>query len=82
MVDWRASYRVTEQRPLGTGGQARVLTAERRSDGQRVALKLPLPGVVHEDARRRLRREIEAQATLDHAHIMPILDHDPGAAGW
>jgi hypothetical protein len=33
MARWQVSCRVTKRRPLGEGGQARVLTATRRADG-------------------------------------------------
>ena len=62
-------------REIGCGGMGTVFLAE-RADGQftrQVALKL-LRGFPTRDAARRLRREREILAGLDHPHIARLLD--------
>ncbi|WP_432956130.1 serine/threonine-protein kinase [Micromonospora haikouensis] len=57
---------------LGAGSYAEVRRAERKSDGQHVALKRAFS---RPDAIERIKREIEAQGQLAHPNIMPIWDH-------
>ncbi|MCE3001897.1 MAG: protein kinase [Xanthomonadaceae bacterium] len=62
-------------REIGSGGMGTVFLAE-RADGafaQQVAIKL-LRGFPTEDGKRRLRREREILAALDHPHIARLLD--------
>lgn len=69
-------------REIGCGGMGTVFLAE-RADGQftrQVALKL-LRGFPTRDAARRLRREREILAGLDHPHIARLLDGGETAQG-
>jgi eukaryotic-like serine/threonine-protein kinase len=58
------------------GGYAEVYRATHLNTGRIVALKRSRSGDT-EEARARLRREIQEQRRIDHRHVMPILDHDP-----
>ncbi len=62
--------------PLGEGGWGIVRPVIHRGSGERRALKHP----VRDDAevRARFKREIEVQRRVQHRHVMPILEHDPG----
>jgi eukaryotic-like serine/threonine-protein kinase len=62
---------------LGAGGMGEVFLAEDTKLGRKVALKLlPLESVADERAKRRLIREAQAAATLDHPNICAI--HEVG----
>ncbi|MBI9115274.1 serine/threonine-protein kinase [Sanguibacter suaedae] len=59
---------------LGSGGFARVFSASREDTSITYALKVPFSEEVMPGALARMRREIEVQKTLEHPHVMPILD--------
>lgn len=63
-------------KPLGTGGQAEVFSAQHRPSGMNVALKRLLPGA-DSDAVARMRREIDAQQSIKSRHVMPVLESAP-----
>ncbi|HUL75226.1 MAG TPA: protein kinase [Vicinamibacterales bacterium] len=67
------AYRVIS--PLGSGGMGEVYLAEDTRLHRRVALKV-LPAATAEDAvsRKRLLREAQAAATLDHPNICTVYD--------
>ena len=73
-------YRIV--RVIGRGGAGIVYEAEHATTGRFVALKV-LPTCVLPDARlaERFRREIAVLASLDHPHILPILDSGEHAGG-
>jgi serine/threonine protein kinase len=73
----RKAYRLKSQ-PISSGGQADVYEAERRWDGKILVLKR----VREPSDQPRMRREIEVQASLNHANIMPILDWDTSGFTW
>jgi hypothetical protein len=72
----RKAYRLPA-RPLAVGGQADVYEAVRKSDNKVLILKRARSGFAP-----RMRREIEVQSMLQHAHIMPILDWDSVHYSW
>ena len=72
----RKAYRLTP-RPLVVGGQAEVYEAVRKADNTTLILKRALGGFVP-----RMRREIEVQNSLQHRHVMPILDWDAAGFSW
>lgn len=61
---------------VGSGGMASVYRARRKSDGQIVALKVPMEQYVA-DAKfiRRFHREAEVAQRLDHPNIVRTYDH-------
>ncbi|CAN5808531.1 protein kinase [soil metagenome] len=67
-------YDVLEK--VGSGGMASVYRARRRSDGQTVALKIPMEQYVA-DAKfiRRFHREAEVAQRLDHPNIVHTFEH-------
>lgn len=65
-----------EADPFAEGGYARIYRARPQTSGNIVALKRLHSGDT-EDARARLRREIQEQGRLHHINVMPILDQDP-----
>lgn len=67
-------------RELGAGGMGEVYLAEDLMLNRKVAIKmLPARSLGNEQARRRLFREAQAAATLDHPNICPI--HEIGEEG-
>ncbi len=72
----RKAYRLTA-RPLATGGQADVYEAVRKSDNTQLILKRARGG-----SDPRMRREIQVQSSLQHRHVMPILDWDTDRFSW
>ncbi|WIN00438.1 protein kinase [Actinoplanes oblitus] len=74
----RRSYAL-DATPIADGGQATVFGARHRASGTRVAFKRLNRRSVDDIAR--MRREIEAgQRYGDNAHVVPVLDFDPGAS--
>jgi len=68
-----AGHRV--RRELGRGTTAVVLEADPPGGGAPVALKIPLAGTADDPSvRTRFLRGARAQAGLDHASIVPVLD--------
>ena len=67
-------YEVLEK--VGSGGMASVYRARRKSDGQTVALKIPMEQYVA-DAKfiRRFHREAEVAQRLDHPNIVHTFEH-------
>src|SRR4051794_23644909 len=66
-----AGYRILSL--LGEGSTGAVYVAER--DGERVALKVLGPEFAHDERfRKRFIRESEIAASLDHPHVVPIVD--------
>lgn len=67
-------YRI--KRLIAEGGMGAVYVAERLGDGEEVALKTVLPGLVtDDDSLRRFGREIEAIERIDHENFVQVLDH-------
>jgi serine/threonine protein kinase len=70
---WFGPYRVL--RMISRGGMGIVYEAEDPAAARRIALKvLPTLGMPDPCDQERFRREIELAASLDHPHIVPILD--------
>ena len=66
-------YRVV--RRIGEGGMGEVYAAEDLTLDRLVALKFPLPGQLEDDqARRRLVREAQAAAGLDHPFVCKVFE--------
>lgn len=65
---------ILEKSPLGAGGYAEVYRATHRTSRGVVAMKRPFKD---DEAKGRLRREIDIQQKLSHPNIMPILDSNP-----
>ncbi len=73
-----AGYRV--KRRIGIGGFGAVYLAEQENTGALVAIKVMLARVaVDDDARRKFAQEIDLLKTLQHRHIVAMLDS--GSAG-
>ena len=70
------SDRYAIDREIGHGGMARVVLAEDRKHGRRVAIKVMRPEVAETLGPERFLREIEIAARLTHPHILPL--HDSG----
>jgi hypothetical protein len=65
-----------DPKPIDQGGQAVVTAATHKLTGVRVAFKKLL--VDHDEARARMRREVEAGELFGgHPHVVPILDYSP-----
>jgi len=79
MSDYHEHYRL-DPRPLGSGGQAEVFRAEHRATGATVAFKRR--NAHSDEARDRMRREIEVQTGIQHRNVMPVLDYDAEAYEW
>src|SRR3954454_20540358 len=68
-----AGYRLNSL--LGSGATGSVYLAVRERDGERVALKLLDPELAGDERfRRRVLRESEIAASLEHPHVVPIVD--------
>jgi len=78
MADYHRTYRL-DPTPIATGGQATVTRAVHRRTGQECALKVR--GMGNAEAADRMRREIDVQSSIEHPHVMPILDRDD-AYSW
>jgi serine/threonine protein kinase len=66
-------YRILE--PIATGGMSRVLLAEHKVMGRRVALKVTsAPQQIDDVARQRSQREGRAVASLDHPNVVRAFD--------
>src|SRR3954469_4493255 len=73
-----AGYRIVS--PLGEGATGAVYLVEQEGEKEPVALKVLSPEFAQDDRfRRRFVRESQIAASLDHAHVVPILDF--GEAG-
>jgi DNA-directed RNA polymerase specialized sigma24 family protein len=67
-------YRV--KRLIAEGGMGAVYVAVRISDGEEVAIKTVLPGLItDDDSLRRFSREIEAIERVHHENFVHVLDH-------
>ena len=64
------SYRI--ERELG-GGMSRVFVATELALGRRVVLKVLPPELARDVSAERFKREISLAASLQHAHIVPLL---------
>jgi serine/threonine protein kinase len=67
---WGEKY--TKDGSIAEGGLGRVLRVLDRFDGTPLALKEPLFDDI--ESRRRFRREVEIQQSIEHKNVMPILD--------
>ncbi len=67
------------ERELGGGGMSRVFAATDRALARRVAIKVVLPELAGGVDAERFRREIQVAASLQHPHIVPLLN--TGTAG-
>jgi Tol biopolymer transport system component len=66
--------RYTLERELGRGGMATVFLAQDLKHGRSVAFKLLRPDLAAIVGTERFLREIQLTATLQHPHILPLLD--------
>jgi formylglycine-generating enzyme required for sulfatase activity/tRNA A-37 threonylcarbamoyl transferase component Bud32 len=67
------------ERELGAGGMSRVFVAEEKALHRRVVIKVLPPELAGSMSVERFRREIELAASLQHPHIVPVLQ--AGQAG-
>lgn len=67
------------ERELGRGGMATVFLARDLKHSRQVAIKVLHPGLAAMVGTERFTREIEIAASLNHPHILPMLDS--GLAG-
>ena len=67
------------ERELGRGGMSLVFGATERALGRRVAIKVVRPELAGGVNTERFRREIQVAASLQHPHIVPLLN--TGAVG-
>src|SRR3954447_22553705 len=66
-------YRV--ERILGVGGMGLVLAVEHLELGQRMAIKMMLPGIAHDElSAARFLREARSAAGLHSEHVVRIFD--------
>ncbi|HET8901381.1 MAG TPA: serine/threonine-protein kinase, partial [Holophagaceae bacterium] len=69
-------------RPLGTGGMGQVYLAEDTKLGRQVAIKLLPPEDSHQpQSRKRLLKEAQAAAKLDHPNVCSIFEVGESASG-
>jgi serine/threonine protein kinase len=83
MTDRRVgAYRIT--REIGHGGMAVVYLGERddREFRKRVAIKMLQPGIQSQEILHRFRNERQTLASLDHPHIVRLLDGGSTEDGW
>jgi serine/threonine-protein kinase len=73
------SDRYTLEDELGRGGMATVYLAHDKKHDRRVAIKVIHPELIEGIGPKRFEREIKTTATLQHPHIVPLLDS--GVAG-
>src|SRR5215510_8339728 len=68
-----SKYRV--ESVLGVGGMGMVLLVRHIDLGQQMAIKLMMPGVIHDDqAAARFVREARAAAAIQSEHVVRIFD--------
>jgi serine/threonine protein kinase len=76
--------RYTVERELGEGGMATVYLAEDLKHRRKVAIKVLRPELAAVIGAERFLKEIETTASLQHPHILPLLDSgsapDPSGA--
>jgi serine/threonine protein kinase len=63
---------VVDPKKVKEGGQALVYLTADPIDGERVAIKVARPS---EWSRKRMKREIKTQRSLNHPNVLPILEH-------
>ncbi len=83
MTDRRVgAYRIV--REIGHGGMAVVYLGERddREFRKRVAIKMLQPGIQSQEILHRFRNERQTLASLDHPHIVRLLDGGSTEDGW
>lgn len=73
----------TLQQMVGRGGSGAVFRAQQTRSSQSVALKVLLPSVALSPEQRtlflqRFRRDMAVVSTLEHAHILPVLEYGDG----
>ncbi|MDF2759739.1 MAG: protein kinase, partial [Thermomicrobiales bacterium] len=66
--------RYTLERELGRGGMATVYLAHDRRHSRPVAIKVVHPELAQALGTERFLREIQIAASLNHPHILPLLD--------
>ena len=66
--------RYSPEREVGRGGMATVYLAKDLKHGREVALKVIRPELAEAVGSERFLREIEITASLNHPHILPLLD--------
>jgi serine/threonine-protein kinase len=66
--------RYTIERELGAGGMATVYLAEDLKHARKVAIKVLRPELAAALGPERFLREVEVTASLNHPHILPLLD--------
>jgi serine/threonine protein kinase/tetratricopeptide (TPR) repeat protein/TolB-like protein len=83
MTDRRVgAYRIT--REIGHGGMAVVYLGERDDQEfrKRAAIKMLQPGIQSQEVLHRFRNERQTLASLDHPHIVRLLDGGSTEDGW
>ncbi|MEO6954162.1 MAG: protein kinase [Polyangia bacterium] len=71
-------YRISER--LGAGAMGEVYRVERLDDGRSLAAKV-IRGRVHPEALQRFTREAELAVSIDHPHVVRVLDVDVSSTG-